>query len=169
VDSEQFNTLSSLESVVEDFRDDTSSERHDVVPQHDYDQESHKLARQLRVSEARIMTTTRCFYNTHALVVDYCWEASVAHGSSDEGFSMEEFHTLRERVSMMRTDYQKLLNNRDYLLRIGEMYHEALREQELEVERLTQELESTRGLFKGTQITLQESESILEELLQEIL
>jgi hypothetical protein len=72
INNKNFNTLSSLESVVEDFCDDTSSERHDVVPQHDYDQESHKLARQLRVSEARIMTTTRCFYNTHALVVDYC-------------------------------------------------------------------------------------------------
>jgi hypothetical protein len=29
----------------------------------------------------------------------------------------------------MRTDYQQLLTDRDYLLRIGEMYHEALREQ----------------------------------------
>jgi hypothetical protein len=67
----------------------------------------------------------------------------VAHGSSYEGFFMDDFHTLRERVSVMRTKYQKLLTDRDYLFRIGEMYHEALREQELEVDRLTQELEST--------------------------
>jgi hypothetical protein len=168
VDNRQFNTLSSAESVVEDFSDGTSSERHEVVPQHDYDQESHHLAGQLRVSEAMIMTTTRHFVDTHALVVDYCWEASVAHGSADEGFSMDDFHTLRERVSMMRTDYQQLLTDRDYLLRIGEMYHEALREQELEVDRLTQELESTRGFLRGTQTTLQESESRSDELLEEI-
>jgi hypothetical protein len=31
----------------------------------------------------------------------------------------------------------------DYLLGVGEMYHRALREQELEVDRLTHELEST--------------------------
>ena len=74
----------------------------------------------------------------------------MAHGSSDEGFSMEDFHTLRERVSMMRTNYQKLLTNRDYLLRIGEIYHEALREQELEMDRLTHELESTQGFLRGT-------------------
>jgi hypothetical protein len=92
----------------------------------------------------------------------------VAHGSSDEGFSMDDFHTLRERVSMMRTDYQQLLTDRDYLLGIGEMYHRALREQELEVDRLTQELESTRGFLRGTQTTLQESESRSEELLEEI-
>jgi hypothetical protein len=44
VDSRQFITLSSTESVVEDFSDGTSSERHKGVPQHDYDQESHHLA-----------------------------------------------------------------------------------------------------------------------------
>jgi hypothetical protein len=43
-----------------------------------------------------------------------------------------------------------------------------LREQELEVDRLTQELESTRGFLRGTQTTLQESESRSEELLEEI-
>jgi hypothetical protein len=37
------------------------------------------------------------------------------------------------------------------------MYHRALREKEVEVDRLTTELESTRGSLKGTQTTLQES------------
>ena len=68
---------------------------------------------------------------------------------------MEDFHTLRERISVMRIDYQQLLTDRDYLLRVGEMYHEALREQELEMDRLTQELESTRGFLRGSQTTLQ--------------
>jgi hypothetical protein len=58
IDSRQFNTLSSTESVVEYFSDGTSSERHEGVPQHDYDQESHHLAGQLRVSEAMIMIAT---------------------------------------------------------------------------------------------------------------
>jgi hypothetical protein len=44
--------------------------------------------------------------------------------------------------------------DRDYLLRIGEMYHRALREQESEVDKLTHELESTRGFLRGTQTTL---------------
>jgi hypothetical protein len=29
----------------------------------------------------------------------------MAHDSSDKGFSMDDFHTLRERVTMMRVDY----------------------------------------------------------------
>jgi hypothetical protein len=33
--------------------------------------------------------------------------------------------------------------DRDYLLEIGEMYHRALREKELEVDRITRELVST--------------------------
>jgi hypothetical protein len=115
-----------------------------------------------------IMTATRRIDDMHAVMVDYCWRASVTHGSSNEGIAMDDFHTLRERVSMMRTDYHQLLADRDYLLRIGEMYHEALREQELEMDRLTQELESTRGFLRGTQTSLQESESGSDESLEEI-
>jgi hypothetical protein len=47
------------------------------------------------------------------------------------------------------------------------MYHRSLGEQELEVDRLTHELVSTRGFLKGTHTTLQESESRLEELIEE--
>jgi hypothetical protein len=60
------------------------------------------------------------------------------------------------------------LVDRDYLLRIGETYHEALREKDLEMDQLTQELESTRGFLRGTQTGLQESESRSEDLLKEI-
>jgi hypothetical protein len=168
VDRGQFSALSFAESVVGDSRVDTSSEGHEVAPQHDCDQESRYLAGQLRVSEDMIMAATRRIDDTHALVVDCCWRASMAHDSSDGGFSIDDFHTLRERVSVMRTDYQQLLMDRDYLLGVGEMYHRALREQELEVDRLTHELESTRGFLRGTQTTLQESESRSEELLEEI-
>jgi hypothetical protein len=97
-----------------------------------------------------IMESTRHSDDMQTWVTDYYWRESVAHSSLDEGFSMDDFHTLRERVSMMRTDYQQLLTDRDYLLRISEMYHEALREQELEVDKLTQELESTQRFLRGT-------------------
>jgi hypothetical protein len=102
VDSRQFNTLSSAESVVSDG---TSSERHEGVPRHDHDQESHHLAVQLGVSEAMIRETTRCIDDMHAVMVDYGWRASMAQGSSDGGLSMADFHTLWERVYVMRTDY----------------------------------------------------------------
>ena len=38
----------------------------------------------------------------------------------------------------------------------------------MEIDRLTQELESTRGFLRGTQTALQESESILDGSLEEI-
>ena len=119
VDNRQFITLSSAESVVSDG---TSSERHEGVPQHDYDQESHHLVVQLGVSEAMIREATRRIDDMHAVMADYGWRASMAQGSLDGGFSMDDFHTLRERVSVMRTDYQQLLTDRDYLLKVGEMY-----------------------------------------------
>jgi hypothetical protein len=80
---------------------------------------------QLRVSEDMIMETTRCMDDTHALVADYCWRASMAHDNSDGGFSMDDFHTLRERVTMIRADYQQLFMDKDYLLEVGDMYRRA--------------------------------------------
>jgi hypothetical protein len=71
IDSRKFNTLSSVERVVEDFNEGTSSERHEVVLQHDYDQESHHLVAQLRVSEVMIMAATRCIDDMHTMIVDY--------------------------------------------------------------------------------------------------
>jgi hypothetical protein len=91
----------------------------------------------------------------------------MAHDSSDRGLSIDDFHTLMERVTVMTVDYQQLLMDRDYLLEVGEMYHKALREQEIEVDRLTRELVSTRGFLEGAQTTLQELGSRLEELLHE--
>ena len=79
------------------------------------------------------MAATRCIDDTHALVAGYCWRASMAHDNSDRGLAIDDFHTLMERV-VMRADYQQLLMDRDYLLDIGEMYHRALREKELEVD-----------------------------------
>jgi hypothetical protein len=115
-----------------------------------------------------IMTTTRRIDDMYAVMEYYYWRAPVAYGSLDGGFSMDDFHTLQERVYVMRTDYQHFLTDRDYLLRVGEMYHEALWEQELEMDRLTEELESTRGFLRGTQTALQESESRIDESLEEI-
>ena len=74
----------------------------------------------------------------------------MAHDSSNGGLVIDDFHTLRERVIVVRADYQQLLMDRDYLLEVGEMYHRALRELEVEVDRLTHELVSTQRFLEGT-------------------
>jgi hypothetical protein len=51
------------------------------------------------------MAATSCIDDTHALVADYCWKASMAHDSSDGVFAMDDFHTLGERMTMTRADY----------------------------------------------------------------
>jgi hypothetical protein len=173
VDSGQFGMSSYAEVVfvysrVGTRRTDTSSEGSDMAPQYDHDQELHHLASQLGVSEAMIRASTRRIDDMHAVMEDYDWRASAEQGSSDGGFSMDDFHTLWERVSVMRIEYQQLMIDRDYLLRVGEMYHEDLREQELEMDRLSQELESTRGFLRGTQTALRESESRTYEAPEEI-
>ena len=89
------------------------------------------------------MAATRCIDDAHALVAGYCWRALMTHDNLDGGLVIDDFHTLRERVIMMRADYQQLLMDKDYLLEVGEMYRRALRKTELEVDRLTHELVRT--------------------------
>jgi len=115
-------------------RTNARSEGYEMAPQYDPDQESHHSVAQLRVSEDMIRVATRCIDDMHAVMEYYNWRESVAHGSLDEEISMEDFHTLRERVSVMRIDQQQLLTGQDYLLRISDTYHEALREQELDMD-----------------------------------
>ena len=102
VDNRQFITLSSAESFVSDG---TSSERHEGVPHHDHDQDPHHLATQLRASEAMIMVAAKHIDGMQALMADFCWRASMAHDSLDEAFSIGDFHTLLERMSVMRSDF----------------------------------------------------------------
>ena len=149
-DSGQFRALYFEECVVGDSIVDTRSERHEVAPQQDCDQESRHLAGQLRVSEGMIMAVTRCIDDTHALVAGCCLRASMAQDSLDGGLVIDDFHTLRERVIVMKVDYQQLLMDRDYLLEVGEMYHVELREQDIEVGQLTHDLVRTRRFLEGT-------------------
>jgi len=81
-----------------------------------------------------IRAATRCTDDMHVVMADYSWTSSVAHGSSDDEITMEDFHALRERVSVMRTDHQQLLTGHDYLLRISDTYHETMREQEMDMD-----------------------------------
>jgi hypothetical protein len=103
-----------------------------------------------------IMATTRCIGYTHAFMEGYFWRPSMVQDSSDRGLVIDDFHTLRERVIVMRSEYQQLLRDRDYLLEVGKMYHRALREKEVEVDRFTHDLVSTQRFSEGTWTTLQE-------------
>jgi hypothetical protein len=72
-----------------------------------------------------IMVATRCIDETDALVVGYYWRESVSRDSLDGGLAMDDYHTLRERMNVMRDEYQQFLKDRDYLFEVGKMYHRA--------------------------------------------
>jgi hypothetical protein len=149
-DSGWFSALSLDECVDGDSTIDISSEIHEVSPQQDYDRESRHLTCELRFSEDMIMAAIKHIDDTHTLVVGYCWRDSMAHDSPYGGISIDDLYKLRERVTMMRANYQKLLMDKDYLLEVGDMYHRVLAEKESEVDKLTHELVRTWGFLEGT-------------------
>jgi hypothetical protein len=92
------------------------------------------LVGQLRVREDMIMATIRHIDDTYTMVAEYCWKAMMAQDSLDGDFSIEDFQTLKERVIVMRTNYQQLLLDRDYLLEVVKMYHGVVKKKETRVD-----------------------------------
>jgi hypothetical protein len=142
VDNRQHNASVAEVCDDEDSMVDISSGIHEVVLQQDSVQESQHLVGQMRVREDMIVENLRHIDDTHMLVVEYFWRAMMEHDSLYGDFSIEDFQTLKERVTMVRTNYQQLLIDRDYLLDIGEMYHWVLKEKKTKVDQLTHELVS---------------------------
>jgi hypothetical protein len=75
-----------------------------------------------------IVEAMRHLDDTHAFVDNYFWRATIEHDSLGGDFSITNFQTLREGVTVMNSNYQHLLMDRDYLLEIGDMYNGALEE-----------------------------------------
>lgn len=64
----------------------------------------------------------------------------------------------------MKSNFLLLLSDRDHLLQLNEIYFNALRRKEDEVDKLTYELKVAMDSVKNTQMALQESENQVDEL-----
>jgi hypothetical protein len=104
--SGQYGALALEECVDGDSTVNIRSGSQEVALQQGSVQESRHLAGQLRVEEDMIMASIRHIDDKHALVAEYCWRATMAHDSSYGELAIDDLQTLRERVTLMRTDYQ---------------------------------------------------------------
>jgi hypothetical protein len=95
MDNGQYSALVLEECIDEDSTIDISSGIQEVVLQQGNVQESRQLAGQLRVKEDMIMAAIRHIDDTHMLVVEYCWRATMSQDSSDGELAIDEFQTLR--------------------------------------------------------------------------
>jgi hypothetical protein len=130
----------------EDSEDDLGSKSHEVALQHDVDVcscESHHLTGQLNVRKDMIVEAMRHLDDTHTLVVDFCWRATMAQDSLGGDLFVVDFITLKEAMVVTRSNYLHLLVDRDYLLTVGGVYQGALEGKEHEVDRPTHELLNT--------------------------
>jgi len=101
------------------------------------------------------MVATRHYDDTQALLADYCWRNAVIPNSLGGELSLVDFQTLQEALVEMKSNYLHLLSDRDHLLMLVEIYHDALEGNEQEVDKRTHELETTQESLKNTQMALQ--------------
>jgi hypothetical protein len=109
----------------EDSIVDLGSRSHKVALQHDVDVcscESHHLTGQLKVREDMIVAAMRHLDDTHTMMDDFCWRATMAQDSVGVDLSVTDFITLKEAMVVTRSNYLHLLADRDYLLTVGGVY-----------------------------------------------
>jgi hypothetical protein len=155
----------------EDSTVDLGSRSHKVALQHDVDVcscESHHLTGPLKVREDKIVVAMRHLDDTHTLVDDFCWRATMAQDSLGGDLSLAGFISLKEAMVVTRSNYLHLLADKDYLLAVGGVYQGALEGEEHEVDRLTRELVNTQDSLESTQIVLQKFELQVEQLREEL-
>ena len=114
------------------------------------------LARQFKVHNGKIMAAIRHFDDIHALVTHCCWRTRRTYDSLRGEPSLTDVQALREAVVVMKSNYLHI-SDRHHLLILDYMYHDALKEEEKEVDRITHELDITQNYLNRTQMALQES------------
>ena len=124
--------------------------------------EPHHLSGPLKEDRENFMAAMNKLADINALVARCCWKD---YGGEMEGEAfLEEHITLKEGIAKMKERYVNLLSDRDHLLMVAEVYHRALKKEEDESDRLTNELEITNNSLKSTQRSLQESKLHIYQL-----
>ena len=112
----------------EDSTVDLGSRSHGVSLRHDVDVclcEPHHLTGQLKVCKDMIMASMKHLDDTHTLVDDFCWRATMAQDNLGD-ISLADFISLKEAMVVTRSNYLHLLAYRDYLLAVSGVYQGAL-------------------------------------------
>ena len=117
--------------------------------------EPHHLSGSLKEDRENFMESMKNLVDINALVARCCWKDS--KGEMEGEAFLEECIALKEGISKMKESYVNLLSDRDHLFMVAKMYHNALKKEEEESDRLTHELEIISNSLKRTQKYLQES------------
>lgn len=96
---------------------------------------------QLNMNVDKIRAATRHYDDTLVLVTEYYWRSAAAHDSLGGEPSLADFQTLKKTLVEMKSKYLHLLSDRDHLLVLAEIYHDAQVGKEKEVDMLTYELD----------------------------
>jgi hypothetical protein len=100
----------------------------------DSSHEYHHLAGQLKVSEDMIIAAIKHFDDTHKSMANCCWRAPGTHKIFEGELSLANFQALREALVVMKSNYLHLLLDGDHLLMLEEIYFDALKGKEEEVD-----------------------------------
>lgn len=129
--------------------------RDDELYQHD-NNEMHALKNQLKVSEDMVVASLVRYDNTHKLVEDIYRKAQ---REVEGDWLVADLQVVKTTLETMISNYLCLLSDRDYILKVVEIYVDQSNKGRNEIIKLNRELKYTHEAFDDTQISLQEAEN----------
>ena len=97
----------------------------------------HFLSWSLNMSERKVKEALHTLHGTHSLMIDLCWNL-------EERYSMEDMEKFQKAMTSTKGNFLQLLSDRDSLLELVELLHEASLKDEEENYNLTKELLTTQ-------------------------
>jgi hypothetical protein len=112
----------------------------------------------MKLSEEIIIVAIIIFDDTHKIMETCFWkEEPLGTQKNFEGeISLADFQALKEALVVMKSNCVHLLSDKDRLLILDEIYFDALKVKEEEVDNLAHGLKVTKDSLKSTQMALQE-------------
>ena len=92
--------------------------------------EPHHLSGSLKEDKKKLREDMKNIVDINALVERCCWKAS--SGDMEGKYFLEECIALKEGMSKIKESYMNLISDREHLLMVDEMYHNAIKKEEEE-------------------------------------
>ena len=112
----------------------------------------HTLRNQLRVSEDMVVASLVHYDRTHELVDELCRRIPRETGRD---WNVDDLQEVKKALETMKLDYLYLLTDRDYILKIAEIYAEQSNRGKDEIDELNRELKHVREALDEARFSLQ--------------
>lgn len=126
------------------------------------------LESQMKVTEQKIIAALSHFDNIYKMVEKYFWREQLQRRQKRLQEEFSHLQVIKEGLRTMKSDYLQLHSDQDHLFDLTQIYSEALRKKEAEVDVCTYDLTNAKDTVEATLVVFHEAENQIAKLSQKL-